>query len=203
MGIRDWLQPRLLDWAMRQMNELRPETVGLAEGRVLELGFGTGLNLGFYGPAVKALVGVDPQAAEGFAPTAARMAEVHFPVECVCEPADQPLPLAAGEFDSAVSTWTLCTIPDPVRALVEVRRVLRPGARLYFVEHGRAEAEGTARWQDRFNPCWCRLADGCNMNRRIDRIVEAAGFRLESLERFRADGPGVLAQMYRGVAVPA
>jgi SAM-dependent methyltransferase len=201
MGLADWIRPRLLDLMMRQMNELRPDTVGLAEGRVLELGFGTGLNLGFYGPGVKSLVGVDPKAADGFGPTEERVAASVFPVERVCERADEPLPYADAAFDSAVSTWTLCSIPRPVKALVEVRRVLKPGGRFVFVEHGRAEAEGTARWQDRLNPYWRRFADGCNMNRSIDHLVEESGLRMESLDRFRADGPGVLAQMYRGVAV--
>lgn len=203
MSFGTWLRPRLLDWMMRQMNKLRPETVGLAEGRVLELGFGTGINLEFYGPAVKSVVGVDPKAAEGFGPTEERVARAGFPVQRASVRADGPLPYEAGEFDSAVSTWTLCSIPEPLEALAEVRRLLRPGGRFVFVEHGRAEAPGTARWQDRLNPYWCRFADGCNMNRAIDRLVEEAGFRLVSLDRFRNKGPGVLAQMYRGVAVRA
>ena len=201
MAISDWFRTRLLDFVMRQMNELRPDTVGLAEGRVLELGFGTGLNLDFYGPGVKAVVGVDPKAAEGFGPTEARVAAAAFPVERALVRADQPLSYADAEFDSAVSTWTLCSIPEPVEALVEVRRPLQPGGRFVFLEHGRAEAPGTARWQDRLNPHWRRVADGCNINRRIDRLVEDSGLRLESLDRFRAAGPGIFAQMYRGVAV--
>jgi len=170
---------------------------------VLELGFGTGINLEFYGPAVKGVVGVDPNAAEGFGPTEERVARAGFPVQQALVRADRPLPYEAGEFDSAVSTWTLCSIPEPLDALAEVRRLLKPGGHFVFVEHGRAEAPGTARWQDRLNPYWCRFADGCNMNRPIDRLVEEGGFRLVSLDRFRNKGPGVLAQMYRGVAVRA
>ena len=99
-----------------------------------------------------------------------------------------------------MSTWTLCSIPDLARALAELCRVLRPGGRFVFVEHGRAESERTARWQDRLNPLWVRIADGCNMNRPIDRLVEAGGFRLVEVDRFRHEGPAVLAQMFRGVA---
>jgi ubiquinone/menaquinone biosynthesis C-methylase UbiE len=81
-----------------------------------------------------------------------------------------------------------------------MRRVLKPGGRYVFIEHGRAPSAGTARWQDRLNPLWRRIADGCNMNRPIDRLVEQGGFRLSGLERFRHEGPSVLAHMYRGVA---
>jgi SAM-dependent methyltransferase len=200
MGLGSWLRPRMLDWAMRQMNELRPATVALAEGEVVEIGFGTGINLEFYGPKVASLVGVDPKAAQGFAPTEARVARAGFPVERAALRADSALPFESGRFDCAVSTWTLCSIPDPEQALAELRRVLRPGGRLVFVEHGRAPAPATARWQDRLDPFWTRLADGCHMNRAIDRVVEAGGFRLVSLERFRHKGPGLLAHMYRGVA---
>lgn len=203
MGFGHWLRPRLLDWMMRQMNDLRLDTVALAEGRVLELGFGTGINLEFYGPGVKGVVGVDPNAVEGFAPTEERVARAAFPVERAAVRADEPLPYEAGDFDTALSTWTLCSIPKPLDALAEVRRLLKPGGRFVFVEHGLAEAPGTARWQERLNPWWCRFSDGCNMNRRIDRLVEEGGLRLVSLERFRARGPGVLAQMYRGVALRA
>ena len=98
------------------------------------------------------------------------------------------------------STWPLCSIPEVGDALREMRRVLKPGGRYVFIEHGRADAEGTARWQDRVNPLWNRLCDGCNINRKIDRLVEEGGFELSQLDRFRARGPGIVAQMYRGVA---
>ena len=198
--LREWIRPRLLDLAMRQLGELRGPTVALAEGRVLEIGFGTGLNLPHYGPAVKSLVALEPKLPEGYAPTQARIAAAPFPVERAALRADSSLPFDAGRFDAVVSTWTLCSIPRVESALAELRRVLRPGGRLLFVEHGRAPSERTARWQDRLNPLWSRIADGCNMNRPIDRLVDAAGFRLASLDRFRHKGPGLLAQMFRGVA---
>lgn len=200
MSIGDWIRPRLLDLAMRQLDELRGPTVGLAQGDVLEIGFGTGLNLAHYGPAVKSLVALEPKVGAEYGPTRARIAAAPFPVERAQLRADASLPFDAGRFDTVVSTWTLCSIPNLAIALAELRRVLRPGGRFVFLEHGRAESPRTARWQDRLNPLWVRIADGCNMNRPVDRIVLAAGFRLAELDRFRHKGPGVLAQMFRGVA---
>jgi SAM-dependent methyltransferase len=201
MRLRDALRARLLDWSMRQVDELRPPTVSHAEGEVLEVGFGTGLNLAWYGAGVKSVTGVDPHAHEGFAALDARVARSPFPVLRAPLPADRGLPFDAGRFDCVVTTWTLCSIRDASAALAEMRRVLRPGGRYVFVEHGLAADPRTARWQNRLNPVWRRIADGCNMNRPIDRLVESAGFRLAEIERFRHKGPGVLAHMYRGVAV--
>jgi SAM-dependent methyltransferase len=185
---------------MRQMNELRHETVGAAEADVLEVGFGTGLNLDFYPDKVSSLVGLEPNPPEELAALDERLARAVFPVERCRLPADTELPFDAGRFDCVVSTWTLCSIPDAGRALAEMRRVVRPGGRLLFIEHGRSDRASTARWQDRLNPLWARVTAGCNMNRPIDRLVEEAGFELVGLQRFRARGPGVLSHMYRGVA---
>jgi ubiquinone/menaquinone biosynthesis C-methylase UbiE len=196
-----WIKPRFQDLAMRQMNEYRAATVELAEGDVLEIGFGTGLNLRYYTPAVKSLAGVDPL--EGLpSRVQQRIAQAGFPVEHHALRADGELPFDAGRFDSVLFTWTLCSIPEPLRALAEMRRVLKPAGRLLFVEHGRSESPGTARWQDRLNPIWVRLTDGCNMNRPIADLVERSGFALARLERFRGSGPRLLAEMYRGVATP-
>src|SRR5215475_10486174 len=200
MSLREWIRPRLLDLALRQMEELRPPTVGQAAGSVLEIGFGTGLNVPHYGPGVKSLVALDPKIPVDYAPVARRIAAARFPIERAELRADLTLPFDAGRFDCVVSTFTLCSIPDVPAALGELLRVLRPGGRFFFVEHGRAASPRTARWQDRLNPLWVRIADGCNMNRAMDALVAGAGFRLASLDRFRHRGPGVLAQMYRGVA---
>ena len=135
MGIAAWLRPRLLDVTMRQMNDMRPDTVGLAEGDVIEVGFGTGINLDFYGSGVKSLVAIDPNPAEGFEPTEARLSRAPFPVERSGLRADKALPYDDARFDVAVSTWTLCSIPEPLEALAELHRVLRPGGRFVFVEH--------------------------------------------------------------------
>lgn len=199
--IGDQLRPRFLDWAMRAMNELRPPTLMRAEGAVLEVGFGTGLNLRYYPASVKSLAALDPLQTGAIADRVQqRIAAVSFPVRRFGLPADGELPFEDKSFDCAVSTWTLCSIPDPARALAEMHRVLGLGGRYLFIEHGRSESPRTALWQDRLNPIWRRCADGCNMNRTIDRLVADAGFELVELERFRAEGPALLSSMYRGVA---
>ena len=200
MGLQQWIGSRMLDWAMRQMNDLRPESVSRAEGQVLEVGFGTGLNLEFYPPGVKSLTAVDPFATDSLPAVDERIRCCSFPVERHRLRADQPLPFDAGRFDCIVTTWTLCSIPEPVIALAEMWRVLKSGGRYLFIEHGRASDTRTARWQDRVNPVWRRLAAGCNMNRSIDTLVEQAGFELISLDRFQNEGLALLAAMYRGEA---
>jgi len=200
MGIRSFIKPRFQDLAMRQMNPLRVDTIREAEGEVLEVGFGTGLNLAYYGPAVKTLIGLDPLDVSDVEAVRARIKDTDFPIERRTLRADGGLPFDAGRFDTIVTTWTLCSIPEVDRALREMRRVLKPNGRYIFIEHGRADADSTARWQDRVNPLWNRMCDGCNINRKIDRLVEEGGFEMKSLDRFRAKGPGIVAQMYRGVA---
>jgi SAM-dependent methyltransferase len=203
VGLRAWIKPRFQDLAMRQMNPLRVDTIREAEGEVLEVGFGTGLNLAYYGPAVKTLVGLDPLDVSDVEAVRARIQDATFPIERRALRADGGLPFDAGRFDTVVTTWTLCSIPEVAKALREMRRVLKPGGRYVFIEHGRADEAGTARWQDRVNPVWNRMCDGCNINRKIDRLVEEGGFEMASLDRFRAKGPGIVAQMYRGVATRA
>ena len=200
MALREFLRPRIQDWAMRFMDDLRPETAGLAEGCVLEVGFGTARNLCHYPAAVKSVTGVDPLVTDGVPAVDARIAAAPFPVTRASLRADGGLPFDAGRFDCVVTTWTLCSIPDATAALAEMLRVLKPSGRYVFIEHGRADRESTARWQRRLNPLWSRIADGCNIDRAIDQLVAGAGFELTSLERFRGKGPAILAQMYRGVA---
>jgi SAM-dependent methyltransferase len=99
------------------------------------------------------------------------------------------VPLDDASIDTVVMTWTLCTIPDAPRALAELRRVLRPGGALLFVEHGRAPEPGVARWQDRLDPLWRRVAGGCHLNRKIDNLVSGGGFRIDTLTNARLPGP--------------
>jgi ubiquinone/menaquinone biosynthesis C-methylase UbiE len=196
----DHLLPGLVDLAMRQkvLGPYRTRTVGAAEGRVLEIGVGSGLNLPLYGSRVTAVVGIEPS------PPLLRRARRHAarpPVELI-EGTAEALPLEDKSVDTVVTTWTLCSIPDAVRALAEARRVLRPGGALLFVEHGRAPEPSVARWQDRLDPLWSRLAGGCHLDRPIDVLIQAAGFRLDRLETSRVPGPRTHTFLYHGRALP-
>lgn len=185
---------------MRQVDDERAATLADARGEVLEVGFGTGLNLRHYPAGLTRLVAVDPMVALDER-VGARIAAAPFPVERHALRAEGGLPFDAARFDRAVMTWTLCSIADPERALAELRRVLKPEGRLLFIEHGLAEDPRLARWQHRITPLWRRFTGGCHLDRPIDRLIEAAGFRLDRLERFRHPrAPGIAAQQYRGVA---
>lgn len=198
-----YIFPRLMDWVLRgeRFQSERQRLLAPAHGVVLEIGFGTGLNLPHYPCTVTALHTVDP------APllpdrVAGRVKQAPFPVHIQYVTAER-LPYGDATFDCAVSTFTLCTIPDPVLALREVQRVLKPKGRLLFLEHGRSDNPAIARWQDRLNPLEKRFACGCSLNRRIDQLVIRAGLRLEQLDRYALpDVPRIGGEMYRGMASP-
>ncbi len=190
--------PHVLELAMKNFGPQREPTLAEAQGDVLEIGFGTGLNLPHYPKAVERLSTVDPMDALEDV-VAERIAAAPFPVERHHLPADGSLPFDAGRFDTATITWTLCTIPDANAALEEVRRVLKPEGRLLFVEHGRSDDPKVARWQDRLNPIQNVIGCGCNLNRAIGSLVESAGFELERIEQF-IEGPRIFATLYRGAA---
>lgn len=192
-----------MDWIMggTGFQRLRSEALKSARGDVLEIGLGTGLNLPHYPAGVARLRAVDP------APllpvrVAERRAAVAFPVEIIHLSAER-LPYEDGIFDYVVSTWTLCTIPNPIEALQEVRRVLKPTGRLLFLEHGRSDDARTAAWQDRLNPLQNVIGCGCNLNRRIDRLISEAGLHILQLDRFVMEGvPRIGGELYRGIATP-
>ncbi len=194
--------PGLLDWSMRMraLQPYRERVIADAEGRVLEIGLGSGLNLSFYGKRVSSVTGVEPSA-ELLALARRRLKMVSVAVDLI-EGSAETLPLEDRSVDTVVTTWTLCTIPDAGRALREARRVLRPGGRLLFVEHGRAPEPGVARWQDRLDPLWRRLAGGCHLNRKIDALIEGSGFRIETLTNSRVPGPRTHTFLYEGRALP-
>ncbi len=194
--------PRLLAMAMRQPDlvPFRSSVGQAAIGRVLELGIGPALNLPFYGPDVTSVTGIDPS------PQLLAMAERKrgghpFDVYLI-EGSAEALPLDASSIDTVVTTWTLCTVPSAAAVLTEARRVLKPGGRLLFAEHGRAPEAAVARWQDRLDPVWTRIAGGCHMNRPIADHIAAAGFRMDGLRTAYIGGPRVLTFMYSGAATP-
>ncbi|MEM7692726.1 MAG: class I SAM-dependent methyltransferase [Pseudomonadota bacterium] len=159
----------------------RQKVVPFAEGRVLEIGIGTGLNLAYYDHTkVSHLIGLDPSQAS-WELAKQRAQALPFPVEFVAESAET-IGLETDSIDSVVVTYSLCTIPDPVSALEGIRRVLKPRGKLLFTEHGRAPDEAVRRWQDRLDRVWGMIAGGCHLNRDIPRILELGGFQTESLE---------------------
>jgi SAM-dependent methyltransferase len=198
-----YLLPTLTDLAMRS-HRLRPERarwVALAKGVVLEVGVGSGLNLPIYGREVRKLYALDPSE-ELLRMARSQAARVAFSVEFLCRPAEA-IPLEEASVDYIVTTWTLCTIRDPIAALQEMHRVLRPEGRLIFVEHGRSPDPAVVRWQDRLTPLWRRVAGGCHLNRPIDRLLQLGGFEALEMHRGYLAGPRVGAYLYRGMARPA
>lgn len=204
MGFYDkWIFPRLVDVAMRnrEATRLRAQIVPEARGAVLEIGVGSGLNLPFYGTGVERLYGLDPSE-ELLAMARKKTGAVAFPIELLAHSSEE-IPLEDGCVDTVVTTWTLCSIADPVKALREMRRVLKPGGMLLFTEHGLAPEARVQGWQRRLNPLWSRISGGCNLNRKIDALIQASGFRIEELEKEYSKGPRVLSYMYCGRARPA
>jgi ubiquinone/menaquinone biosynthesis C-methylase UbiE len=194
--------PRLVDLAMRsrQLAPYRRRAIVAARGRVLEIGAGSGRNFALYGSEVENACALDPSP-ELLRLARRRAAEAGVPVRLVRGSAEL-LPFAAASFDTVVTTWTLCSIPDPARALAEARRVLRPGGHLVFVEHGLAPQPGVARWQRRLTPYWRPLAGGCHLDRPIDDLVRAAGFRIDGIATEYAPGPRPWTFFYQGTAMP-
>jgi ubiquinone/menaquinone biosynthesis C-methylase UbiE len=193
--------PRLIQRVMREemLEPLRQRVVRGAYGRVLEIGIGAGPNLPLYGREVMALHAVDPSL---YLLSQARRtaAWLPFPVTLLEQSAEH-LPLPDASIDTAVVSWALCSIPDPMAALREVHRVLVPGGQLRFVEHGLSPSPQLARWQRRLSPLWCRLAGGCRLDRRTDRLLERAGFTIEQMETGHLlPGPRLLTYHYLGVA---
>lgn len=196
--------PRLLDLALsgEGMERYRRQLLAHVQGSVLEIGFGTGLNLSCYPEHIRKITGVDPNPGMG---SLARRRIASSPIAVDWQVADaQKLPFPSQSFDSVVSTWTLCSIPNVAKALREIRRVLRAGGKLFFLEHGLSEDPQVQRWQNCLNPIQKVIADGCNLNRDMARLIREAGFRFEQLERFyMPDQPRFIGYTYQGIALPA
>lgn len=202
MSLSDRIFGFLLDWSMRSkvIARERPPALKDAHGDVLELGFGTGLNLPYFPAVVKRLTVVDP---EDLRPkrVAQRIAVAPFPVERAKLSAEY-LPFEDSKFDCAVSTFTLCTIPDATAALREVRRVLKSGGSFLFLEHGLSEEPSVAKWQRRLDPIQRVIGRGCHLTRRIDQLISDAGLEITRLDRYVIAGrPKTHSTMYRGTAL--
>jgi len=192
-----WLA-RTLDWMMRPLYPARRLVVPEARGRVLEVGVGTGLNFSLYG-AIDELHGIDPDPfmIERAAP---RARVLPFPAELHQTGAER-MPFPEAHFDTAVITFTLCTIPDPEAALAEVKRVLKPTGRLLLVEHTRSVQPSLARAQDLLTPLWKKIGGGCHLNRRAVDLVRSAGFEIRACEPVWGER-WTLLPVYRATAFP-
>jgi ubiquinone/menaquinone biosynthesis C-methylase UbiE len=196
--------PFLIEKACRSgaILEERKRLVPRATGRVLEIGVGTGLNLPFYDATkVTHLVAVDPSP-ELLARARERVGSCPAPVELLAASACA-LPLDAASFDAVVMTYTLCSVDEPLRALGEIRRVLRPGGRLLFVEHGLARRTSTRLLQRAITPVWRRFSGNCHLDRDVKAELVEAGFRPVELEEREGEGPSWTGHTYEGIAVPA
>lgn len=194
--------PHIIDKAcsMGQVMKLRSQLVPRAKGRVLEVGMGSGINLEFYNPdTVDMVYGLEPS--EGMRRKAQpnlKRAPVH--VEWLGLPGEK-IPLQDNSVDTVLLTFTLCTIPDWNAALLQMKRVLKPGGELLFLEHGESPDDSTRKWQNRINPSWKKLAGGCHLNRHIADLIRHAGFELEELENlYIPKSPKIAGYIYKGMA---
>jgi ubiquinone/menaquinone biosynthesis C-methylase UbiE len=193
--------PRLVEWTcgVAELDRWRLQAVDGLSGRVVEVGFGSGLNVRHYPSDVDVVLAVEPAAAARRL-AARRIRESAVPVEYVGLDG-QKIPLDDACCDAALFTFTLCTVPDPAQALGEVRRVLRPGGLVHFLEHGMSPDPGVAKWQYRLDPLQQRLAAGCHLTRDPSALVEQAGFVMQRNEQCYARGPRPWSWFTIGVAV--
>lgn len=203
MGLYDrYVLPRVINLACssKPNTKQRQKIVPLAHGNVLEIGMGSGLNLSFYDrEKVQKVWGLEPS--EGMRQLARRnMAGKDLDLEMIDLPGER-IPLEDDTMDTVVVTYTLCTIPDIEAALHGMKRVLRPGGKLLFCEHGIAPDAGVRKWQNRINPAWRKVAGGCNLNRDIPTILETSGFQVVDDQRMYIPGVKFLSYNYWGVAV--
>ena len=203
MGIyAKYIFPRILDWGLGKQNldVYRDHALATARGTTLEVGFGTGLNLAHYPQDVTRLVAID---SERMLPDRVdrRIAASKFPVETCYLDAQGSLPFDDASFDTVVTTFSLCSIPEPIRALTEMKRVLRPSGSYLFLEHGLAINPRIQNWQRRFTPLNRIIGCGCHLDRAIDHLILSSGFRITHLDRVKLlDSPRVMGELYAGAA---
>ncbi|BAY83743.1 type 11 methyltransferase [Calothrix parasitica NIES-267] len=193
--------PYLLDWSLSDstFNQYRQEVLAEVEGEILEIGFGTGLNLSFYPDEINKIITVDNN------PGVHKLAQKRIEISSITVDhrilSGENLPMSDNNFDSVVSTWTLCSIEKVKQAVKEIHRVLKPGGKFFFIEHGLSNESSIQTWQNRLNPIQNVIADGCNLNRNIRSIVQQQFSHID-IEEFYADKtPKFMGYMYKGVAV--
>jgi len=193
--------PLVLDCACatKPIRKQREKIIPLAHGDVVEIGIGSGHNLPYYDQdKVTKLIGIDPDA-NVWKKAAPNRAKFHKPLERLGLSGESiPLPDACA--DTVVVTYSLCTIPDPIKALGEMKRLLKPGAKLLFCEHGQAPDTNVHKWQDRIDPMWKRISGGCHTSRDIPSLLKSAGFKIDVLEEMYIPGPKILSYNYWGQA---
>lgn len=204
MGFYDkYILPHFLNCACgsKPINYQREKVVPMAEGLVLEVGIGSGLNIPFYDTAkIDKIIGLDPS--EELNRMASKVAEKSgVPVEFMVSGAES-IPLPDNHVDTVLVTFTMCTIPDVASANKEMLRVLKPGGKMIFCEHGLAPDAGVSKWQDRLDPIWGKIAGGCHLNRNIPSLIEDAGFNIDSMEQmYLPSTPKFAGYNYWGTAV--
>ena len=200
---QDRILPHLINLSMHntELVPYRQRALFAAEGRVLEIGIGSGINLPFYGPRAREIIGLEPS------PSLIAMArrgarESGAPVTFI-EGSAEAIPLDRASIDTVLTTWTLCTIPGVEQFLGEMRGVLKPGGQLLFVEHGLAPEESVSKWQNQLTPLWKPIAGGCHLNRPISSLIESAGFSITVLENsYLPRAPRMMGYLYQGRALP-
>jgi ubiquinone/menaquinone biosynthesis C-methylase UbiE len=199
----DRILPHLVNLTMRnrRLVPYRERVIAAAEGRVLEIGIGSGLNLPFYPPQAREILGLEPSP-RLLAMSRRAASQSSSPVTFI-QGSAETIPLADRSIDTVVTTWTLCTIPAVLQALNEMRRVLRPSGQLLFVEHGLSPDASVRKWQDWLTPAWKRIGGGCHLNRPIRALIENAGFGITELETAYMKGPKPMTFLYEGRAKPA
>jgi len=199
----DRVLPHLIDLvcSTKPTRKQREKIVHLAEGDVLEIGFGSGLNLPYYDrTTVRKIFGLEPS--EGMRRKAQPNVDASgLDVEFIDLPGEE-IPLESQSVDTVLVTFTLCSIDDAVAALEGMRRVLKPGGKLLYCEHGASPDDRVRRWQERLNPGWKRVSGGCNMNRDVPGLIESSGFSITTDERMYIPGPKILSYNYWGAAKP-
>ena len=194
--------PKLLDFCcgMEGFQNKRSQIVPMAHGRVLEIGIGSGLNFDHYNfDKVEEIIGVDP-AVSSVAMARSRSSQYNSKISFI-ESSAESIDLPSSTFDCVVIGYSLCTIPDPLKALAEARRLMKPEGSLFFMEHGLAPEQNIQKWQHRLTPGWKKIGGGCNLNRDIEALIKAGGFQFKSLSKKYIKGPKIAAFQYYGEAI--